>query len=96
VSGQPILDEILHRLEHVREPDELIEAFLNKTGLDVVHLQRSRSLVDNGASSFTIMHFLMNLEDGLSVEFSEGDMQEIMKGPISGIAATVQRAVAGT
>jgi hypothetical protein len=84
-----------HRSEHMREYDECIEAFLNETGLDVVLLQRSRSLVDNGAGSVAIMHFLMNLEDDLSVEFSEAQMAEIMNGPISGITAVVQQAVAG-
>jgi acyl carrier protein len=75
------------------EVDEFIEVFLSETGLDVVRIQRARSLVDNGASSFSIMHFLMNLEDGLSVEFSEEQMAEIINGPISAIADTVQRAV---
>jgi acyl carrier protein len=79
----------------MRELDELIEASLHETGLDVVHLQRSSSLVDNGASSFLIMHFLMSIEDGLSVEFSEEQLAEIINGPISDIVATVQRAVSG-
>lgn len=79
----------------MRDLDEFIEAFLSETGLDVIHLQRSSSLVDNGANSFSIMHFLMNLEDRLSVEFSEEQMAEIINGPISGIVATVQRVVAG-
>jgi acyl carrier protein len=79
----------------MRELDELIDASLTQTGLDVVRLQRSSSLVDNGASSFLIMHFLMNLEDGLGIEFSEEQMAEIINGPISDIVATVQRAVVG-
>jgi len=75
--------------------DTVIETSLSETGLDVVHIQRSGSLVDNGASSFSIMRFLMSLEERLSVEFSEEQLAEIVNGPILSIAATVQRAVTG-
>jgi acyl carrier protein len=75
--------------------DALIDRFLVQTDLDTADLHRSRSLVDNGLSSFSIMRFLMSLEDHLSVELSEDQLAEIVNGPVSAIADTVRRAVAG-
>jgi acyl carrier protein len=77
------------------EFEDFIDDLLREAGLDVVHLERSWSLVDAGASSFSIMRFLMNLEAHLSVELSEEQMAEIINGPISAIAETAQQAVAG-
>jgi acyl carrier protein len=77
------------------ERDEILDVLAHETGLSGPELSTDGSLIDLGLTSFTIMRILVALEEHLGVELSEGQMDELVSTPVSGLPALVRRAGPG-
>ena len=75
------------------EIEQMVATLLASAEVDAAAVGGELSLVDSGVSSFSIMRFVMDLEERLEVEFTEGQIQELVNSPVSELVEVIEQAV---